>query len=163
MRLPVIGQCSHVTDRVSRRLELPFLAREVAGIISVVVSANTDPTGLGCGPQAAGFPICEATVSWPLKGYSGLLGWVQLVGITTPSNPDRRFQIDPLQIYEGLDTPFGFYGVEPTLFDGPSRRRSPADARLARAHLLVPVPHPTHGPERPGDRRLHLGLPHPRR
>jgi hypothetical protein len=43
------------------------------------------------------------------------LGWVQLVGAKSPSHPQRRFDIDPLQIFEGLDMPFGFYGLEPTL------------------------------------------------
>jgi hypothetical protein len=110
----------------------------VAGRVEVIVSPNTDPTALGCDPEAAGFPVCEAIVSWPPQGYRGLLGWVQLVGLRPPSRPDRRFQIDPLRLYEGLDIPFGFYGVEPTLFDAPSRRdRQQTLDWLAHSFLCV--------------------------
>ena len=82
--------------------------------------------------------MCEATVSWPLRGYNGLLGRVQLVGRASPLAPERRFEIDPLAIFEGLETPFAFYGLEPTLFDGPSRRdRDQVLDWLAHSFLCV--------------------------
>jgi hypothetical protein len=73
-------------------------------------------------PEAAGFPVCQATVSTTLEGYNALFGWVQLVGTESPAIPPRRFEVDPLELLGDLDVPFAFYGVEPSLFDAPSRR-----------------------------------------
>jgi hypothetical protein len=85
------------------------------------VAANRNPAAVGCDPAAHGFPMCRATVSYAAEGYDALLGWVQLVGVTTPETPARSLGVDPLRIFEDLETPFAFYGLAPTLFDGPSR------------------------------------------
>ncbi|MCP3991730.1 MAG: hypothetical protein GY724_21840 [Actinomycetia bacterium] len=33
----------------------------------------------------------------------------------------RHWATDPLEVYDGLNTPFGFYGLSPRLFDAPAR------------------------------------------
>jgi hypothetical protein len=103
-------------------LLVPFNTRGHAGVISVAVSRNTDPASMGCPTAAAGFPVCQATVSFGGAGYKAMLGWVQLVGTTRSQATTRTFEVDPLRIWDGLDTPFCFFGIEPTLFDAPSRR-----------------------------------------
>ncbi|MCU1360790.1 MAG: hypothetical protein JWN99_2079 [Ilumatobacteraceae bacterium] len=103
-------------------LSIEFEARGRLGTVSVTVHENTDPASVGCDSSALGFPVCRATVTHPAEGYDALFGWVQLVGTCAPGEPQRTFTNDPLRIYEGLDTPFGFHGMHPTLFDGPSRR-----------------------------------------
>jgi hypothetical protein len=113
---------SSMSDPSKRELGLRFRCRGESGTITVRVWPNSDPAAVGAGEHAQGFPICEATVSTELSGYNALLGWVQLVGTQEDSAIVRRFEPDPLQIFADLDTPFGFYGVHPTLFDAPSRR-----------------------------------------
>ena len=102
-------------------LLVPFNTRGHAGVISVSVFPNTDPAALGCPTAAEGFPVCQATVSYGGAGYKALVGWVQLVGTSRSPTTTRTFDVDPLRIWDGLDSPFCFYGIEPTLFDAPSR------------------------------------------
>lgn len=103
-------------------LDIDFAVRGVEGRIAVTMAPNEDPEALGCDPSARGFPVCQATVETPLQGYRALLGWVQVVGTRSSDADARRFGIDPLQVFDGVETPFGFYGMHPTLFDAPSRR-----------------------------------------
>jgi hypothetical protein len=123
----------------SHTLDLAFDARGLRGSVSITVSENTSPTEIGCGSEAHGFPVCEAVVRSQLRGYNSLLGWVQLVGTRVPGSATvHRFEVDPLQIFEGLDMPFGFYGLHPTLFDAPSRRDRTIDLDwLAHTFLCV--------------------------
>lgn len=106
----------------AEHLTVDFVVRGVAGRVSVIVSSNDAPEAIGCELSALGFPVCEATVQTPLRGYAALLGWVQVVGTSRSPEEQRRFETDPLQIFDHLDLPFGFYGINPTLFDAPSRR-----------------------------------------
>lgn len=58
------------------------------------------------------------------------MAWCTLPPIRTTTNDDqRRWVTDPLQIHDGLNTPFGFYGLTPALFDAPARsdRTTPLD------------------------------------
>ncbi|MEM9654400.1 MAG: hypothetical protein AAGA65_20070 [Actinomycetota bacterium] len=103
-------------------LSLAFEARGLTGSVRVTVVPNADPPAVGSADWARGFPTCEAQVDWDAPGYRALLGWVQLVGTRLPgTDASRRWVADPLEIYEGLNTPFGFYGLSPTLFDAPAR------------------------------------------
>jgi hypothetical protein len=106
----------------SHDFTLKFTARGSPGVVAVQIWLNSNPASVGCGAEAEGFPVCEASVSTGLAGYDSLFGWVQLVGTQSPSAPLRRFETDPLRIFSELNMPFGFYGVHPTLFDAPSRK-----------------------------------------
>jgi hypothetical protein len=103
-------------------LVLPFRAREHVGSVSVTLTRNHDPLALGCDASALDFPVCVAQVEFAARGYNAVLGWVQLVGETSAPGSERSFALDPLQVFEGVDTPFCWYGLAPTLFDAPSRR-----------------------------------------
>jgi hypothetical protein len=92
------------------------------GRVNVSVRPNTDPASIGCDVAARDFPVCEAIVDSPLRGYAALLGWIQLVGTRTALNAPLRFGPDPLQLFADLDLPFCFHGINPTLFDAPYRR-----------------------------------------
>jgi hypothetical protein len=111
-------------------LSLPFAARELRGVVKVAVYPNAEPALVGSADWAYGFPICEASIEWDAQGYQALLGWVQVVGMRAPgTDAPRNWATDPLEVYEGLNTPFGFYGLSPTLFDAPARsdRTRPLD------------------------------------
>jgi len=91
-------------------MHLAFVARNMTGTVVVELDNDRDP-------HKPGFPVCTATVSYSGDGYDAFFGWVQLVGEGTPP----IFAIDPLRIYERLDTPYAFFGFKPTLFDAPTR------------------------------------------
>lgn len=125
------------------QLTIPFTARSGAGLVEVTVERNDDPNRYGQVDGAAGFPICTATVDFELDGYNGLLGWVQTIGTKRSPDDDRHFEVDPLQVFEGLDLPFAFYGLNPVMFDAPYRSdRSVYLDWLAHAFLCVSPSHP---------------------
>lgn len=137
--------CQNVVMEEDRcgALQLSFNARDASGEVTVVTSVNTDPLSLGTDPSARGFPACHATVDFELDGYNGLLGWIQLVGVTTTEEAERIFEIDPLQVFDQVETPFAFYGLSPELFDAPSRSdRSQTLDWLAHTFLCVAPSHP---------------------
>ncbi len=104
------------------RLSVPFEARGYRGDVTVSIRANEAPEAIGCPLSALGFPVCEARVDFSATGYAAILGWVQVVRMRSPHlTPDDQWVVDPLEIYGHLDTPFGFHGIAPTLFDAPSR------------------------------------------
>jgi hypothetical protein len=109
------------------RLVLPFTLRGTPGRIDASVGFNRDPDAIGYSLLTAGattdfargFPVCEATVSYPAAGYAAVFGWTQMVASTDSS--DGRFEMDPIAIYANVATPFAWYGINPVLFDAPSR------------------------------------------
>jgi len=108
-------------------LRIPFSLRAISGHIDVSISPNTDPVALGYSilsyglpvDFARGFPVCRATIAYPADGYAAIFGWSQMVRSTDAATSD--FEMDPIAIYNGLDTPFAWYGTRPELFDAPSR------------------------------------------
>lgn len=103
-------------------LSIPFTARGVDGVVEVSVETGVEPSVIGCPETQRHFPACEARIASAARGYAAVMGWVQLVDMRSPAGVDvANWVTDPLQVYEGLNTPFGFHGVLPTLFDAPSR------------------------------------------
>lgn len=101
------------------RLLIPFRARNGSGQVTVTVGEQTDPTTVGQVSDAGGFPFCRASVDFSLDGYDGFVGWIQLNGIKTDPHSERAFEIDPLEVFGGVESPFAFYGLSPELFDAP--------------------------------------------
>lgn len=118
--------------------EFPFSARRRLGRVSVTVSENLDPESVGSVPAAAGFPACSATVEYDASGYLAMLGWVQLVGEASPSGSRLQYDVDPFILFEGIPTPYAFYGARPELFDAPYRSdRSLSLSWLAHSYLCA--------------------------
>lgn len=128
----------------SFELSLPFTARGLGGTIRASLRRNEDPLTIGSPSWARDFPVCHTMVDFEGAGYTALFGWVQLVRIGAPRDDSTRVWVtDPLEVYEGLDTPFGFYGVKPDLFDAPARsdRSRPLDWH-AESYLCVSPANP---------------------
>lgn len=54
-------------------------------------------------------------------GYRALFDWVQLVRST--DNSSAGFDMDPIYSFEDGPSPNAFFGINPTLFDAPSRAK----------------------------------------
>ena len=102
-------------------MRLPFSLHGLEGRVDVTVDETRNPDDLGAAPGARGLAHCHATVGYAGRGYTGLLGWIQLVRSTDDGSGGQRFATDPLMFVGEVPHPFAFYGIAPTLFDAPSR------------------------------------------
>jgi hypothetical protein len=119
-------------------VELSFEWRGVAGTISVRHEINNDPDALGCFPGALGLPVCTATVEFPHMGYRSMLGWVQLARARDFGSGD--FASDPFVLFGDAPSPYCWYGLNPTLFDGPSRANRDDDLQWEAHSFLAATP-----------------------
>ncbi|KAK3057402.1 hypothetical protein LTR09_001586 [Extremus antarcticus] len=113
-------------------LDIPFdLDDARKGAVSVSVQPNTNPEHYGCHlifpdkpkDAFAGFPVCEATVrSTGAKGYASIYGWVQMVrSSSSPLTESDKWEMDTAPVNSDSNTPFCWFGPEPSLFDCPMR------------------------------------------
>jgi hypothetical protein len=119
MSAATLARTAAVSGRYFRRMILEFIHLGSPGAVSVSVVANTDPGQLGGDEDNRGFPACTATVSYRGGGYLAMMGWVQLVRSTDAETSD--FEMDPYFLFPDIDSPYAFYGYQPTLFDSPGR------------------------------------------
>jgi hypothetical protein len=82
--------------------------------------------------------MCAATVDRPVRGYDSLMGWIQLVRSDDNESHGERFEMDPLEFLGELPHPFCWLGINPLLFDAPSR--SPRTDMHWMAHSFLCVP-----------------------
>lgn len=109
---------------------------------------NTDPVAFGStiilpqynADEFLGYPVIIATVRSGHPGYASMFGWVQFVQCIsnasttddgTPTLPasastqegrsDLSWQLDKVPLFDDLNTPFCYFGADPTLFDAPAR------------------------------------------
>ncbi|GAM91396.1 hypothetical protein ANO11243_094460 [Dothideomycetidae sp. 11243] len=69
-----------------------------------------------------GYPTCTATVtSSRFQGYASMYGWIQFVRDHETDAGQVPWELDPIPITDGLDTPYAWFGADPTLYDAPSR------------------------------------------
>ncbi|KGO63986.1 hypothetical protein PITC_013540 [Penicillium italicum] len=83
-----------------------------------------------------GYPVMRATVHSDHAGYGSMYGWVQFVKCTShdivPSHDreptgvqngcsDSDWQLDLVPLFQDSNTPFTYFGSDPTLFDAPTR------------------------------------------
>ena len=108
------------------QMEIPFTYQGSQGRVIVLQERTLEPAILGARQPAIGLANCKATVEFPAGGYLGLLGWIQLVCSTDNSSRGRQFEMDPFDPFD-LDkqapSPYCWYGINPTLFDAPSREK----------------------------------------
>lgn len=119
-------------------METLFRLRGIPGRVQVTYERNHDPALVGSGPDSAGFPWCHASVDYPAHGYDAVLGWVQLVRSDDNASGGREYEIDPLAFLGDVPHPFCWIGLNPQLFDAPSRR--PLLDMRWRAHSFLCVP-----------------------
>jgi hypothetical protein len=119
-------------------VEIGFEWRGASGLISVSVDINADPDALGCFPGASGLPVCTATVQFPQMGYRSMLGWVQLV--RAEDFGSGSFENDPFALFGDALSPYCWYGLNPTLFDGPSRSNRDDDLHWQAHSFLATTP-----------------------
>jgi hypothetical protein len=125
-------------------LIVPFYLRGHEGHVAVHVHSSQGAAESGAqlldaslGADAgAGLPVCTATVSFSGAGYAAAMGWVQLVRSSDAENPDR-YELDPLALFRGVNTPYAFFGISPTLFDAPFRQPRLDVTWQARSYLAV--------------------------
>jgi len=86
-------------------MQLPYSVHGPAGTVDIDVGTTRNPKELGAAPGAAGLAFCEAIVGYPGQGYTGLLGWIQLVRSTDNSSGGDRFELDPLEVLGELPAP----------------------------------------------------------
>jgi hypothetical protein len=106
------------------QMEIPFTHQGSQGQVIITPEATLEPAVLGTRERALGLANCKATVEFPGGGYLGLLGWIQLVCSTDNSHHGRQFEMDPFDpfdLYKHAPFPYCWYGINPTLFDAPSR------------------------------------------
>lgn len=119
-------------------MQIPFVLKGVQGRVLVTCERNVNPQSIGSRPEARDFPACTATVDYPIRGYDSLMGWVQLVRSDDNVSAGEHFEIDPLAFLGDLPHPYCWLGINPTLFDAPSR--SPRADLTWTAHSFLCVP-----------------------
>ena len=102
-------------------MELEFTWDDHRGHVSVDCRTNHDPAEIGALPGSDGLPTCIATVEFPNLGYRAMFGWVQLVRSSDNSSGGAEFEADPFVLFGDAPNPYCWYGLNPTLFDAPSR------------------------------------------
>jgi len=108
------------------------------GRVVVTVERNAQPELVGSSPESRGFPMAKAAVDYADRGYDSMMGWIQLVRSDDNLSGGRQFEIDPLEFLGDLPHPFCWLGINPTLFDAPSRSPRRDLDWMAQSYLCVP-------------------------
>jgi hypothetical protein len=124
---------------------ISFTLRGVDGKARIRYEQNVDPTVWGFDQLgldwdwsvAHGFPVIEARVEYPAKGYLGILGWIQVVDYTVRKESGTEDVVvapDVAPQVRDANTPYMSFGIEPRLFDAPAFDEKDVDW-TARAFL----------------------------
>lgn len=110
---------------------IPFRLRGIDGHVTVAYGVNEDPDRWGYPVLALdwyrpdlvrGFPVMQASVTYPAEGYAAKLGWLQVLRYRLPDaigeEHETVFDVPP-QLGD-VETPYAAFGVLPTFFDAPS-------------------------------------------
>lgn len=119
-------------------MEIPFTLKGVDGRVTVDCARNLNPELVGCPPETRDYPLCTATIEYPNRGYDSLMGWIQLVRSNDNDSAGERFEIHPLAFLGDLPHPYCWLGLNPTLFDAPSRAPRIDMSWTAHSFLCVP-------------------------
>ncbi|MGW0668419.1 hypothetical protein [Streptomyces sp. NPDC002746] len=114
---------------------LPFTHDGETGSVTIAVEQVDDPRTIGKHPAMRGYPCCTSTVTYPGRGYRAMFGWVQFVRSTDNASGGADFDMDPFILFEDAPSPYCFFGINPTLFDAPSRAERRPMAWLAHSFL----------------------------
>lgn len=131
-------------DSAAVRLDIDFMLRGAMGRVRVELEAAADAASSGRGAldpylppeDGAELPMCTAFIDYAGVGYAAAMGWVQFVRSSDSQRPET-FELDPLALFDGVNTPYAFFGMAPTLFDAPYRGRDADLTWQARSYLAV--------------------------
>jgi hypothetical protein len=148
-------------EPITRRMT--FELRDAAGTAELTYRRNDDPAHWGYDlldvdfdyGVAHGFPVIEGRVSFPRRGYAGILGWVQAVDYVVRKDDGGTESVvvapDVAPQSRDADQPFLSVGIEPQLFDAPAftERNVDWNARAFLTYspdcLMTPVVEPLCG------------------
>jgi hypothetical protein len=107
---------------------IPFRLNDLDGEVAVEYGVNEDPMRWGYGllglayptEVARGFPVVQATVSYPGEGYGAYMGWLQIVRYRVGGRGEEILVFDVAPQLSEADTPYLSYGLRPAMFDAPS-------------------------------------------
>lgn len=122
-----------------------FTLRGIEGAAFIRYEVNRDPSAWGfdrlghMDPSISrGFPVIDAKVEYPAKGYLGILGWIQVVDyfVRDGAKGEERFVVAPDVAPQARDAniPYLSYGIQPRLFDAPAFDKKNVDW-IARSFL----------------------------
>jgi hypothetical protein len=112
------------------RATIPFLLRDSHGEVTVEYGRNDDPLRWGHDvlgldwfnvERIRGFPVVEATVTYPAEGYRAYMGWLQVLryDVRDPGEEVQTEIVDVAPQLAEVDLPYLAFGIRPTLFDAP--------------------------------------------
>lgn len=147
-----MAQATYGSIATNQNLTLEFsVSHRRKGTVSVSVRPDDEPEVQGMdllfpntpASDFLGFPLCHATVqsAAQARGYASMYGWIQLVRCNQSKSGDAKlsdadeWEMDPIPITSDLNTPFVWFGPEPSLFDGPSRPRDLQVDWICRSYL----------------------------
>ncbi|KUJ08776.1 uncharacterized protein LY89DRAFT_326117 [Mollisia scopiformis] len=127
---------SNTTSSVHHKqhLALPFESRGQAGVVSITVQPNDDVEhafgldllypGTAILPNFIGFPVVHADMTYPIpsspySGYGTLFGWIQFIR-QDDDGVIGNWTVDHYPFAQDIDTPFGYWGYNPSTFDAPA-------------------------------------------
>jgi hypothetical protein len=128
----------------SQELHIPFRVRDQDGQVKVRVTPVDDPMRVGFSylplpfnvARTVGFPVCTATIDYPMRGYASYMGWIQFL-LTEPIDGHARREIDLMPMQYGSDWPFIAFGPCPAYFDAPANPDRPDEDWTAHAFLVT--------------------------
>lgn len=117
-----------------QHLTLPFSSRSQAGLISIAIQPNNDTehafgldliypgTALS---ELQGFPVLHGSITYPIPsspytGYDALFGWIQFVQDVS-ADGGGNWTMDVYPFAKDINTPFGYWGFNPSVFDAPAK------------------------------------------
>ncbi|KAF2494346.1 hypothetical protein BU16DRAFT_540824 [Lophium mytilinum] len=129
---------AHTYDESVQHFELPFESRSHGGLICITIQPNDDnkhafgldliypdvaPSQLA--HQFHGFPVLQGDITYPIpsnpaSGYASLFGWIQFIKQVPKSGDAGNWTMDAYPYAQDINTPFGYWGINPTVFDAPA-------------------------------------------
>ncbi len=128
-------------------LTIPFRARGQGGEVLVRYGANDDPRQWGMDhldlpvklDVIRGFPVLQAEIAYDGRGYSAMMGWIQVLDIQSLTSGKAFHLLDRFSAFDETDSPFNTFGHLPTLFDAPALDALPGSIVTWRADAFLAV------------------------
>ncbi len=129
-------------------LTLPFHLRGQEGTVAIYYGVNHHPLAWRLDlldlpfdlSLIEGFPVCQATLTYPGAGYQAVMGWIQLITVQETKTGKVWVSNDQWPNQQGSSIPFLSFGYLPTLFDAPGPNPPRTDEIWLAETFLVSCP-----------------------